>query len=75
MNTRERSAIAEREKLLDELALCFVQAAVTRLHYFTREVSRGGAGIRNRIRLRDRIRNAWLLAASMRVFVPERKEP
>jgi hypothetical protein len=28
---REREAIAEREKLLDELARCFVQAAVTRL--------------------------------------------
>jgi hypothetical protein len=27
----EREAIAEREKLLDELARCFVQAAVTRL--------------------------------------------
>jgi hypothetical protein len=26
---REREAIAEREKLLDELGLCFVQAAVT----------------------------------------------
>jgi hypothetical protein len=28
---REREAIAGREKLLDELARCFVQAAVTRL--------------------------------------------
>jgi hypothetical protein len=28
---REREAIAEREKLLDELARWFVQAAVTRL--------------------------------------------
>jgi hypothetical protein len=28
---KERQAIAEREKLLDELARCFVQAAVTRL--------------------------------------------
>ena len=28
---KEREAIAEREKLLDELARCFVQAAVTRL--------------------------------------------
>jgi hypothetical protein len=28
---REREAIAERENLLDELARCFVQAAVTRL--------------------------------------------
>jgi hypothetical protein len=28
---RDREAIAEREKLLDELARCFVQAAVTRL--------------------------------------------
>jgi hypothetical protein len=28
---RAREAIAEREKLLDELARCFVQAAVTRL--------------------------------------------
>jgi hypothetical protein len=28
---REREAIAEREKLLDELARSFVQAAVTRL--------------------------------------------
>jgi hypothetical protein len=28
---RERESIAEREKLLDELARCFVQAAVTRL--------------------------------------------
>ena len=28
---REREASAERERLLDELARCFVQAAVTRL--------------------------------------------
>jgi hypothetical protein len=28
---RDREAIAEREELLDELARCFVQAAVTRL--------------------------------------------
>jgi hypothetical protein len=28
---RERAASAERERLLDELARCFVQAAVTRL--------------------------------------------
>jgi len=28
---RAREAIAEREKLLDELGRCFVQAAVTRL--------------------------------------------
>lgn len=28
---RAQEAIAEREKLLDELARCFVQAAVTRL--------------------------------------------
>jgi hypothetical protein len=28
---REQEAIAEREKLLDELGRCFVQAAVTRL--------------------------------------------
>jgi hypothetical protein len=37
----EREAIAEREKLLDELGRCFVQAAVTRL-LKERQMKQGG---------------------------------
>jgi hypothetical protein len=37
----EREAIAEREKLLDELGRCFVQAAVTRL-LNERQMKQGG---------------------------------